>query len=305
MSTTATDQASALRRMTQRHKGTDVPARRCPIVAIASGKGGVGKTTIAVSMAIGLSKRGFKTALLDADLGLANADLICGLRPTARLTDAVVCVSRGGRVTADLVRRIAMPGPAGVLVVPGMVGPLAGVSPIDARTAVAQAADVLSCVMDVVVVDHGAGLGEAVLEGVRAASMSIVVATPDPASLADAYALVKSVHIQGCERIPYVLINRARDLHEAHGAHARVAEVAARFLGVPLPMIGLVPEDDAVRRCTRVRRPLALAARRSQAWRHLNRIVTRLSDDIAALGSTSDRPMRSRPDRLARLMRGR
>ena len=305
MNPATADQASALRRMAQRRATGEAPPRRGPVIAIASGKGGVGKTTIAVSLAIGLAKRGHKTALLDADLGLANADLVCGLRPTARLTEAVACVARGGRVSADLVRRIAMPGPAGVLVVPGMVGPLAGASPFDARTAVAQTVAVLSNAMGVVVVDHGAGLGETVIEGLRASALPIVVATPDPASLADAYALIKSIHAQGCERVPYLLINRARDAGDAQDAHARVAEVAARFLGLALPMIGHVPEDEAVRRCTRVRRPVALAARRSNAWRHLERVVVRVAEDAFPDAGDAHRPLRSRHGRLARLVRGR
>jgi flagellar biosynthesis protein FlhG len=302
MATLATDQATALRRMAQRRAVGEAPVSRCPVIAIASGKGGVGKTTIAVSMAIGLAKRGKKVALVDADLGLANADLICGLRPAARLTEAVWRVAKGGAVTADLVRRISMPGPAGVLIVPGMVGPLANASGHDARTAVAQTVDLLSRAMDVVVVDHGAGLGASVREGLASATLPIVVATPDPASLADAYALVKSLRSLSNEHIPYLLVNRAKSADEARAAHARVAEVAAKFLGCGLPMLGFIPEDPMVSKCTRVRRPVALAAPKSQASRHLKRVVERLCDEIDSDGSDSDRGRRGL---LARFVRGR
>lgn len=303
--TTVSDQAAALRRMAQRRSGASSPVARCPVVAIASGKGGVGKTTIAVSLAIGLAHRGMKTALIDADLGLANADLMCGLRPTARLTEAVHRVAQGGQVTVDLVRRISMPGPAGVLVVPGMVGPLAGASSIDARTAVNQTLDVLARAMDVVVVDHGAGLGASVREGLAAAAFPVVVATPDPASLADAYALVKSLRTMPADRLPTLLINRAKDESDAQAAHARVAEVAAKFLSVGLPMLGFIPDDPMVAKCTRVRRPVALASPKCLASKSLDRIAERLSIEICPAHSAHDRTSSGPWQRLARLVRGR
>lgn len=305
MPAAASDQASALRRLAERRSSLEPPVRRVPFIAIASGKGGVGKTTIAVSMSIALAKRGLRVALVDADLGLANADLICGLRPTARLTEAVARVAQGDRVTVDLVRRISMRGPAGMVVVPGMVGPLRHASGADARSAVAQTVDLLRRAMDVVVVDHGAGLGASVREGLARAALPLVVATPDPASLADAYALVKSLQLIECERIPYLLVNRAKDADDARAAHARVAEVAARFLGCGLPMVGHVPEDPIVQRCSRVRRPLALAAPKSSAARHLGKVVERLVEEIELERSDSDRKGRPARGLLARIVRGR
>mgnify|MGYP001791222956 CR=1 FL=1 len=299
------DQATALRRIAHREAPTEVPTRRCPVIAIASGKGGVGKTTVAVSIAIGLASRGLKTALVDADLGLANADLICGLRPTARLTEAVAHVSRGGTVTADLVRRICTRGPRGVVFVPGMVGPLGKASMIDARTAVMQTVDVLQQAMDVVVVDHGAGLGASVREGLASSAYPIAMATPDPASLADAYALVKSLRGSSGSQPPRVLINRTRSEAEAQAAHARIAEVAAKFLAMGLPMIGHVPEDPAVSRCARMRRPLPIGSPKSQAWKHLDRIIARLADEIEPAEAHRKRSTRPRGLRLARFMRAR
>lgn len=305
MALVADDQAAALRQMAQRRSGAEPPARRAPVIAIASGKGGVGKTTIAVSMGITLARRGLKVALVDADLGLANADLMCGLRPTARLSEAIARVAQGDRVSVDLVRRMSMRGPAGMVVVPGMVGPLRHASSMDARTAVSQTVDLLARAMDVVVVDHGAGLGASVRDGLSRAALPLVVATPDPASLADAYALVKSVRSCASERIPYLLLNRAKDADDARSAHARVAEVAAKFLGCGLPLVGFIPEDPMVQRCSRARRPLAIAAPKSSATRHLNKVVDRLAEEVGPDRSDSDRPVRPRRGLLARLVRDR
>ncbi|GIW73684.1 MAG: site-determining protein [Phycisphaerales bacterium] len=303
--TAISDQASTLRRLARGLDRRGAPARRCPVLAIASGKGGVGKTTLAAAMAAILARRGLRTALLDADLGLANADVVCGVRPTARLTEAVVRVAQGGRVDVALLRRLCQPGPGGLVLVPGVVGRPVSASGVDACTALSQVQDLLSRSMDVVVVDHGAGLGHSVCQGLASSTVPVVVTTPDPAALADAYALIKALRSVSCDRPPAVLVNRARDAAEAQQAHARIAQVAARFLSVGVPMLGMVPEDPAVQRCTRQGRALVLAAPRSAAVEHLHAVVDRVLAEVAPDRGGSPRRGRRPFGRLARLMRGR
>jgi len=270
-----------------------------PLVAIASGKGGVGKTTLAIAISIGLARAGLRTALLDADLGLANADLACGLSPTCRLSEAIGRVARGERVTPEVVRRMGMQAPGGFVLVPGVVGPPAGATPTDAREAVDQILGLLARAMQAVVVDHGAGIGWSVRRGLAQAAVPIIVTTPEPAAIADAYALLKAVHTAGAARTPWLLVNRARHAEEAHAAHARIAQVAGRFLAAPIPLLGWVPEDDAVARATRARRPLPCAAPRSRAWSAIGEVASRVCSELGG-----DDAHTRRPSLLARLLRG-
>ncbi|MEO1007070.1 MAG: P-loop NTPase [Planctomycetota bacterium] len=282
------DQASALRTLASARiaePSAPMASPRAPVIAIASGKGGVGKTTIGVNLAIALSGQGARVALLDADLGLANADLACGLCPTARLGEAIEVVARGNRVTPELVQRLTLPGPRGIAVVPGVVGPVHGAGMHDVRRAVADTTELLARSSEVVVVDHGAGLHGAIRRALAEATLPIVVATPDPPAIADAYALIKATMAAAgsmdiAKRTPYILVNRARDARDAGRVHARLADVAARFLGIGLPYLGWLPDDPAAERATRARRPVCVAARRSRVARRFRRLAHRVREEL-------------------------
>lgn len=277
-----------------------------PVVAIASGKGGVGKTSLAVNLSIALTSAGCRATLLDADLGLANADVLCGIVPTGRLELVVEDADEPGQSAHDplfdeapparAMAEIAVRAPGGFLLVPGSVG-VAQMTRLTARQRRSLMAGLasLESLSDIILVDTSAGLGAEVLGFVHAADATLVVATPEPTSIADAYALMKvAVHQSREDRRPtprlLLVVNQARDRREARRVHARLATVAERFLGVGLPMLGFVRVDEHAREAVRARRPFVVGARRSAAARDVRAIAGALAARTrAARGGTPAR----------------
>ncbi|MBY0309306.1 MAG: AAA family ATPase, partial [Phycisphaerales bacterium] len=189
-STPTSDQARRLRSLMDAGP-LPVPGRRARVVAVSSGKGGVGKTNLAVNLAIALQRRGVRTTLLDLDLGLANADLLCGLNPPSRLDRAAL-----RDITLEALTVLA---PGGFRLVPGSVGlgrPGARAAvglgaPSEADTSALARLHELDACSDVVILDTGAGMGQLVRSCLAVAELVLLVATPEPTSIADAYALLK------------------------------------------------------------------------------------------------------------------
>jgi flagellar biosynthesis protein FlhG len=212
------------------------PARGVTTIAVASGKGGVGKTQIAVNLAVALARRGRKTLLLDADLGLANVDVLLGLKPAGNLEQ----VMSGERELEDVV----VAGPAGLKIVPGGSGVsrLANLSPLE-QSGLVNAFSSLTLGVDVMVVDVATGVDRLVLGFCGAASEVVVVLCDEPASLTDAYALVKLLARERGIRRFRVLCNRVRSRVHGQALFARFLAVCDRFLAVSLTHFGSVPED--------------------------------------------------------------
>lgn len=284
------DQAAGLRALA-RLLGSDQPPahpreKAVPLVAVTSGKGGVGKTTLSVNLAIALAGRGLRTTLVDADLGMANADLMCGLTPVRRLEYAVGMNASGSPARAHSLRSIAVDAPGGFRLVPGSVG-LARMAdlPEPDRARLLAALAELERDSDLILVDTGAGIGPGVLGFLRASTLVLLVATPDPASITDAYALVKCLHASTPGMPPVALVvNQAADHAEANSVHARLASCCGRFLGMGLPLAGWIARDDRVSRAVRDRRPLMLERSRCATARALEALAREV---IAATGIRS------------------
>lgn len=268
----AADQASRLRSMVESlssgsapkaelRSGRAAPARHtsnCPVVAIASGKGGVGKTSLSVNLAGCLSKLGYRVTLVDADLGMANADVMCGITPARRLEQVVA-----GR-PAD---SIGVQTSAGFRLVPGTLG-IARMAalPDHERAELIEALGHLESSSDIVITDTGAGLSPSVLGFLRAATAIVVVATPEPTSITDAYALIKCLLQQATQAgehaapLPRImlLVNQARSHAEAMAVHERVAGVSERFLAYRVPFLGWVSVEKSVSESIRRRTPMAV-----------------------------------------------
>lgn len=294
------DQAASLRRWATsgQRPGIAEPLHRAFTVAISSGKGGVGKTTLAVNLSIALRRTGARVTLVDADLGMANADVMCGLSPTRRLDQALV--------SPDLpVEDLTIEAPGGFLLVPGCVGLSPLVEPgYRERATIFQLLRRLESRSDIIVLDTGAGVGAGVTSILSSADAAVVVATPDPPSIADAYALIKCVlpmmRAQGrADSAISLLVNQARNQAEADAVHGRIAGVCHRFLRHELRMIGWVPTDAAVSDSVRSRVPFLVGAEKCAAGRSVRAIAQEV---VSRAGRAGPFPDSETPGWLGRLL---
>lgn len=258
-----------------------VPARTVPVIAVTSGKGGVGKTSLSVNLAIVLSKIGRRVSLLDADLGLANADLLCGMNPTNRLDAAIDPGRTDGQATRPL-SHIAVDAPGGFKLVPGSAGlaRMANLSQPQRAALLAGLVD-LESFSDVVLVDTGAGLSDQVTAFVAAADLALVVVSPDPTSIADAYAMIKCVARGPNPPRFAIVVNMAEHEDEGFEVHGRMSATCRKFLGFNVPLFGVVRRDAAAQDAVRARVPLAIGTPRARASRDIERVANRV---VTALG---------------------
>ena len=272
------DQAEALRSLMRSARPAPTPgpqppgsrpARRAQVLAIASGKGGVGKTTVAVNLAVRLSQMGRRIVLVDVDLGTANADVLCNLTPT----DTLAHVIAGRKRLADAL----VEAPGGFRLAPGTSG-LASAASLDdyERGRLIEQIDGLRPDADLILIDTGAGVGPNVLAFAAAADQLLVVATPEPTAITDAYAVIKTVLRQRRDLDVRLLVNMVRDPAEGKAAYERIAAVCRRFLSFTPGYAGHVALDAKVAVSIRRRRPFVLEAPSCDAGCAITQLAHRL-----------------------------
>lgn len=262
------DQARSLRELAARSRPpVPSPAR---VIPIASGKGGVGKTSLAVNLGMALVKQGERVVLIDADLGLANVDILLGIHPAYNMTDVLAGTHAVQDVLAD--------GPGGLRILAGG----SGLQELAALTAeqldnLIGAFAALDEAFDVVLVDTGAGIGPNVLSFALSSDEMIVVATPDPTSIADAYSVIKVVSAQRKDVRWRIVINLAPSRRHAQATFRRLETVSARFLNVQLTYLGGLPDDALVSRATRQQEAFVLTHPNAPASRAVAAMASRLT----------------------------
>jgi flagellar biosynthesis protein FlhG len=243
--------------------------RRARVIAIASGKGGVGKTNLAVNLAIAMSRLGKRTILIDVDIGLANADVLLDVHPRFHL----------GHILSGEVAPLEalVPTDSGVLLLPGSTGTVS-FSDLDEneRRFLVESFRQLEEYADYLLVDTGAGISRNVVQFARSAGEVIVITTPEPTAITDGYAMIKTVcREKGCGRIRLV-VNLATDRVEAGRVAERIRMVSQRFLGLEVENLGYILADDRVQAAVRRRRPFILESPRGPASSCVRQICDRL-----------------------------
>lgn len=244
------DQAAGLRKVSN-----PGPVR---VIAVASGKGGVGKTNISVNLALAMVAEGKKVMLMDADLGLANVDIMLGLHPEYNLSHVI----SGERTLEEVI----VDGPNGLQVIPASSGTqnMAELSPAE-HAGVIQAFSEVGHDLDVLIIDTAAGIADAVVSFTRAAQEVIVVVCDEPASITDAYALIKLLNRDyGIQRFR-VLSSMAHSMQEGRELFSKMVKVTDRFLDVTLDFMGTVPYDEYLRKALQKQKAVIEAYPRSKA----------------------------------------
>ncbi len=271
------DQAEGLRKMAEIHKSSPAKSTgQARVICVTSGKGGVGKTNVSVNLALGLAQMGLRVALLDADLGLANVDIVLGLTPRYTLAD----VLRGQRRIED----IAMDGPLGLKVIAGGNGvyDLANLRQYELDL-FAQSLETLDEEFDFILVDTGGGLNRNVLSFVLAVDEILIVTTPEPTAITDAYGMIKVISQKNPDSSIKIAVNMVRNADDGQMVWKRLNTVAGRFLQTNVDFAGAVDYDQNVSRSVTDQRPFLLAYPHSAA----SRCLQSMAEDLAGIGQAA------------------
>lgn len=243
------DQAEKLRKIV---KEQYTPRHISRVITVTSGKGGVGKSSIAVNLAIALSRLGKRVVIIDADFGLANIEVMLGIRPTYNLADLMF----RGKNLSDIIT----PGPENIGFISGGSGiqELTNLSKDQIIYLIRKLVE-LDQTVDIVIIDTGAGIADSVLEFVAASSEILLVATPEPTSITDAYALLKTLNRKSEFSVDdtaiKIIANRITPDEDGEEIYEKLSIVVSRFLKLKLEYMGHIPMDNSVSKAVMRQRP--------------------------------------------------
>lgn len=263
------DQAERLRQLAKRSREVTGKKKDARVLAITSGKGGVGKTNFTVNLALALQKVGKKTLIFDADLGMANIDVVLGVVPSYTLTHVI----KRQKKLADII----LDGPKGVKVLPGSSGSLelSLLSGQQIENIVSQWRN-LEESFDFILIDTGAGIHQDVLNFLQAADDIIILLTPEPPSITDSYGLIKVLSKRQIQSSLYLVVNQVTGKEEGEKIFRRVSNVVQEFLGLQVKLLGLIPYDEKVSAAVKLQRPFILEYPKSRAAEGMHNLTRNL-----------------------------
>ena len=263
------DQAAGLRAMQTNKTSTKSGTQPVRVIAVASGKGGVGKTNVSVNLGVSLSKLGHRVLLMDADMGLANVDIMLGLQTKYNLSHVL-----DGEKT---LHEIIVEGPGGLKIIPAASGVrrMAQLNAME-NAGIINAFSELSDDLDILIVDTAAGIADSVISFCRAAQEVVVVVTDEPASITDAYALVKVLSRDYQLSQFRLLANMSKS--QAHGRqlYEKFAKVCEQFLDVSIDFLGTVPFDHDLRESVQKQVPVTVYRPNSLASQSFNQMAKQI-----------------------------
>ncbi len=245
------------------------------VIGIASGKGGVGKTTISVNLAIALTKLGKKVALIDADLGLANAQILLGANAPFNLSDVV-----NGRKE---IKDVAVETKHGLILVPGASGnsEVANLNSLQTQSLIQSLFEAYQG-LDIIIVDSAAGLSSSNLTFIRACDLRLVVMQDEPASIADAYGLIKLQSLEKRMKDLFILPNRVENQAGGQELFEKMNGVCMRFLEEPVGYLHSLEEDDVMKTASRRREDIFEKYPNSKLAISFTALAEKLSTEISA-----------------------
>lgn len=268
------DQAEGLRNIIKKQE-IEAHNQTARVITVTSGKGGVGKTSMSVNLAIQLQRLGKRVVVLDADFGLANIEIMLGIRPEYNLADLMF----RGKEIQDIITY----GPEEI----GFISGGSGINEManltrDQVFQLIQKMYELDQYADVIIVDTGAGIGDSVLEFVAASQEVLLVATPEPTSITDAYALLKLLNRNSSYKkgktVVKMIANQVRNHQDADELFDKLGMVVNKFLNIDIEYLGSIPYDPNMQKAVMRQKPLSVAAPHAAAARSVERIARTLTD---------------------------
>lgn len=230
------DQAENLRQMLKENDNVKIDKSYSKVIAVASGKGGVGKSNLVANLAINFVSLGKKVVIIDADLGLANIEVLFGAIPTKNLSHVLY---------DDLdINEALTEGPLGIKFLSGGSG-LRELSKINNREQkrVIDTFNYLDDIFDIILIDTGAGISDIVINFIKASNQVILITTPEPTAITDAYALIKIIKEESASEVINLVVNKVDDEKEGLEVFNKLNTVSEKFLGINPVSLGFLPQD--------------------------------------------------------------
>jgi len=245
------------------------------VIAVTSGKGGVGKTSLSVNLALALARLGRKVCILDADTGFANVNILLGLTPEFSLEHVIY----GDKSVAD----IMLDGPHSLKVIPGARS-LADGADLEPRQQLHLCRELAKIErgFDYMFVDTAAGFNETAMNFIRASHQTLIVLTPEPTSLTDAFSLVRMLHRRGRRKNLHIVVNMCKNARQAREVYYRFAGAVEKYIGVRLNYLGCVLRDESLQTAVSTQSPVALFDRDDPSSQSFFRLAEVLSVTLSA-----------------------